>query len=98
MLSHSLEIIKARLKRGEDLSAVQSLLELVDRVPFEVNIKPLQLKNIEPFESVSDLTSSDTMKGLKMIRVNSIANKNSLSTVNQKFEDAGNNCSLFDLN
>lgn len=98
MLSHSLEIIKLRLKRGEDLSAVQTLLELVDRVPFEVKVKPTQLKNAEPFDLISDLSDLDAMKGLKIIRVNSIAGKNSVSAVNQNFELAGNNGSLFDLN
>ena len=82
MLNHSLEIIKLRLKRGEDLSTVQTLLELVDRLPFEVKVKSKQLKNTEPFELVTDSTESDTMKGLKMIRVNQIAGKNSLGTVN----------------
>lgn len=54
MLTHSLDTIKMRLKRGEDVSSVQNMLELIERVPFNLKVKPTQLAKTQPFENIVD--------------------------------------------
>ena len=54
MLQYTLDNLKNRLKRGEDLSGVQNMLELIERVPFNLKVKPTQFSKTQPFEQLVD--------------------------------------------
>lgn len=71
MLKSTLEAMKLRMGSGDPLEKIQTVLDMRERMPFEVKVSPKQLGVREPFNIITP-DVIDSMKDLIMLRDNRV--------------------------